>query len=307
MATYSENNFNTQHYDDSRPNYPQSFYNELIKYHESGGSEDTKDAKFERAIDVGCGSGFVSYKLLESFKSVYGIDPSSAMIQQCNDKRGNHSNITFEIGYAENYPSIIKENSIDLITGAECCHWVDHPKFFKESARVLKQGGTLAYWFYKDPVFIGYPRANEIYVNYTYNSSFDLNPKDEFERYMGPYYQQPGHDFLRTLLKEIEVPQELFYDVIRNEYISERDGAPSDYSQGAVEKTPLFIHKRITLKWFLNYVKSWSAYHSWMKDHGHKYNIAERFVDELKSELGWTDDTVLDVVWDTVYTFARKK
>ena len=33
MATYSEMTFNSQHYDDSRPNYPQPFYKELIKYH----------------------------------------------------------------------------------------------------------------------------------------------------------------------------------------------------------------------------------------------------------------------------------
>ena len=43
------------------------------------------------------------------------------------------------------------------------------------------------------------------------------------------------------------------------------------------------------------------------KEHGHKYNIAERFVEELKKELNWTDDTKIEVIWDTVYTFARKK
>ena len=61
------------------------------------------------------------------------------------------------------------------------------------------------------------------------------------------------------------------------------------------------------MRWFLNYVKSWSAYHIWMKEHGDKYDIAEVFVDELKQQMGWDDDTKIKVIWDTVYTFARKK
>ena len=47
---------------------------------------------------------------------------------------------------------------------------------FDESYRVLKSNGTLAYWFYKDPVFIGYPEANKVYTNYTYNSSLMRAP-----------------------------------------------------------------------------------------------------------------------------------
>ncbi|KAK6454113.1 trans-aconitate methyltransferase 1 [Scheffersomyces xylosifermentans] len=318
MASYSESTFDSQHYDDSRPNYPESFYRELVKYHD--GQEKKEDSsRRDNAVDVGCGSGFVTFKLLDYFKHVQGTDPSSTMIKQCkeskqfaavNEQSGTSDSkkrLDFLIGTGENFPESIENDSVDLVTAAEAAHWFDHPAFFKEVHRVLKPSGTLSYWFYKDPVFIGYPRANEIYTNYTYNSSLELNPKDEFERYMGPYYQQPGHDYLRTLLKEIEVPTDLFYDMERHEYISSRDGVPQDYSKPGPPATALFIHKRITLKWFLNYVKSWSAYHSWMKDHGNKYNIAEKFVDELKQELGWTDDTELDVVWDTVYTFARKR
>ncbi|EGW35315.1 uncharacterized protein SPAPADRAFT_58538, partial [Spathaspora passalidarum NRRL Y-27907] len=236
MSTYSESNFNTQHYDDSRPNYPESFYQALIDYH-------SKKSNCDIAVDIGCGSGFVTFKLLQYFKHVIGTDPSSSMINQCisslSSKEKSEHRIEFLLGTAEQQPDIVKEKSVDLITGAECCHWVDHPKFFKESARVLKPNGTLAYWFYKDPVFIGFPKANEVYNNYTYGSSCDNEEeKYDFERYMGPYYQQPGHEYLRTLLKEIEVPENEYYDVVRHEYISERDGIDS-------KVTPLFIRKTI--------------------------------------------------------------
>ena len=44
-----------------------------------------------------------------------------------------------------------------------------------------------------------------------------------------------------------------------------------------------------------------------MTHHGDKYDIAEKFVAELKQKMNWNDDTEIDVIWDTVYTFARKK
>lgn len=294
MSTYSESNFNTSHYNLARPTYPDQFYKTLLQFHRSGSAGN------ELALDIGCGSGFVAFKLLEYFDKVIGTDVSAAMISQCQKTARPDQNIQFMQGAAEGAPSVIEENSIDLITGAECCHWVDHDRFFRESFRILKPGGTLAYWFYKDPIFIGHDKANEIYTNYTYNSSKEINKNDTFERYMGPYYQQPGHDYLRSLMKEIEVPTKYFTNVIRHEYDPVYEGPDPS-------KTTLYISKRITLPIFLEYVKSWSAYHSWMKDHGHKYDIAEAFVDELRTAMGWDDQFEFEVVWATVYTFATKR
>ncbi|ODV81403.1 S-adenosyl-L-methionine-dependent methyltransferase [Suhomyces tanzawaensis NRRL Y-17324] len=292
MATYSDKTFNASHYESARPSYPQSLYDELIKYH--------GDQAKELAIDIGCGSGFVAFKLTDYFTEVIGTDPSTVMIQQCQQDARAGKGITFKEGTGESLP--VQSSVADMITGAECCHWVDHNRFFKEAARVLKPHGTLAYWFYKDPIFIGHPKANKIYHNYTWRSSLEDNPDDEFERWMGAYYEQPGHNFLGTLTKEIEVPEELFYDTTRVEYLVDENGDPK-----GIKDSPLMIKKTITIATFLEYVKSWSAYHAWMKDHGRKYDVAERFVDELKTEMGWTDDTKVDVVWDTMYTFAKRR
>ncbi|EAZ63816.2 trans-aconitate methyltransferase 1 [Scheffersomyces stipitis CBS 6054] len=310
MSAYSETTFDSKHYDDTRPNYPEAFYKELLSYHSAVSKGD--DSRLTTAVDLGSGSGFVTFKLLDYFKKVYGVDPSCKMIMQCKESEqfeeanAEEDRIDFHPGTGEFFTVAINNHSVDLITAGESSHWFDHPLFFKEANRALKPNGTLAFWLYKDPVFIGHPKANEIYTNYTYNSSIEKNPDDGFEKWMGPYYQQPGHDYLRTLMKEIEVPEDLYYDIQRVEYISERDGVPDNFDPKAA-KTKLFIHKKITVKWFHDYVKSWSAYHSWMKEHGEKYDIADKFVDELKEASGWQDDTELDVVWDTVYTFARRK
>lgn len=279
MATYSEADFDTKHYDDARPSYPKQFYLTLMAYH---GTERNV------AMDIGCGSGFVAFELTNYFEKVFGTDVSNTMIQQCvSDSRTEKLNIEFLIGSGENAPKDINPNSIDMITGAECCHWVDHDKFFKESHRVLKTGGTLAYWFYKDPIFVDFPIANEIYDEFCYESP----------EYMGPCYQQPGRNYLRTLLKEIEVPTDLFEDIVRVEYEPLRGDKPST----------LYISKTITLPMFKEYVTSWSAYHNWMKKYPDQKDVADQFIDKLKDKLGWDDEFEFTVVWGTVYTFAKKK
>lgn len=274
MATYSDKSFNAAHYDNARPSYPQSFYEELMAYH---------SGKTDLAVDIGCGTGLVTFELAKYFTDVIGTDPSITMIKQCKTRPS--ANIDFKVGSAEALPDIAA-NSIDMITGAECIHWVDHAKFYKESWRILKPGGTLAYWFYKDPIIIGFPKANALYDKYCYGDD-----------YMGPFWQQPGRNFLRTFMKEVEVPQLLFDNVTTQEYLVE------DFPQ----KTPLSIKMTVTVDWWESYIKSWSAYHSWMKENGDKNDIAEDFVQELKQLENWSNDTEIELIWETMYTFAKKK
>lgn len=291
MATYSESDFDSKHYNEARPSYPKEFYTTLMEYHEG----DT-----DLAIDIGCGSGFVAFELTQFFDKVIGTDISQTMIDLCKkNPLAAKSNIEFICSPAEKAPQTIPPQSVDMITGAECCHWVDHDKFFAESYRILKPNGTLAYWFYGDPVFMDSPRANEIYMKYCYSSSKEMNPEEPFERYMGPYYEQPGHDYFKVLLNNVQVPTDKFHSIIRNEYRPDRDGPNNGL-------TSLKIEKKWTLKMFHDYISSWSGFHAWMKDHGDKYNIADVFIAELKT-CGWDDDTELTIVFPTVYTFARRQ
>lgn len=282
MATYSDKSFNAAHYNNARPTYPQSFYKTLMKYHESKEGHVSKNN--DLAVDIGCGTGLVTFKLDKYFKKVIGTDPSETMIAQCNSKSVN--NITFKVASAEEFPEEIAENSVDIITGAECIHWVDHNAFYQESWRVLKPGGTLAYWFYKDPIVIGEEKANKLYDRYCYG-----------DEYLGPYWQQPGRNFLRTFMKEVQIPKKLFENIERVEYTSK------DFDQ----ETPLSIKMTVTVDWWESYIKSWSSYHSWKKDNGDKEDIAERFLKELKELNKWDDKTEIKLSWETMYTFATKR
>lgn len=289
MSQYSDNKFDTQQYDDARPTYPKGFYDVIL----------SKVSYRELAVDLGCGTGIVTYAIAPYFTKTIGTDPSKAMIRQC--KRKLVDNVEFLQGTGEQFPAEIAPDSVDLITAGECAHWFNHEAFFKECHRMLKPGGTLAFWLYKDPVFED-PRANAIYHKYTWESSFDHNTGADFEQYMGPYYQQPGHDYLGSLLKEKPVPSELYTDIERVEYLLDDSQRPT-----GLQSTPLRIKKNVSVRWFLEYVKSWSAYHSWMKDHGDKYDVAEAFTKELMSAMGWTLDTPITLDFETMYTTAHKK
>lgn len=294
MATYSDKSFDADRYNSARPSYPDTFYQALMEYHDKGYSGK------KLAVDIGCGSGFVTFKLANYFDKVIGTDLSSTMIEQCNKTNKMGGLVEFLVGPAEQSPTEIKPNSVNLLTGAECCHWVDHAKFFKESHRVLETGGTLAYWFYKDPVFVDFPEANQLYDKYCYGEDVEESEGGSWDKFMGPSWEQPGRNLLRTLLKEVEVPKTLFTDVIRHEYNASRANPHNS--------TPLYISRKVNLNGLKGYVKSWSAYHTWVKAYGDAHeDVADRFIRDLKETMGWDDDFVFELVWDTVYTFARSK
>lgn len=296
MATYSEQDFDTSHYNSARPSYPDKFYRTLVDYH--GG---IPNSQYKLAMDVGCGSGFVAFKLTDFFEKVVGTDISSTMIQQCQaDPRTQaQDKIQFAVAPGEKSPDFIEESSVDMITAAECCHWMDHAAFFNESARVLKKNATLAYWFYLDPQFVECPRANEIYNDYAYGSSVEIY-NEQTERFFGPFYEQPGHEFFRTAMAEVSPPEHLFKDIVRHHYI------PSEHENGP-QFTSLYIERKVSLNVYRDYVTSWSGYHNWKKAHGSEADTVDRFISELSEALEVDLDTPVKIVFPTVYTFARKR
>lgn len=295
MSTYQNQDFDAKTYNAARPTYPDQFYETLVEYHKARGCPT------KLALDVGCGPGFVAYKLLNYFDSVVGTDFSQTMIDQCNsDPRAkNTDKIRFLQAPAEQAPPEIKELSVDLVTAAEACHWFDHPKFFKECARILKPRGTLAYWFYFDPVFVGNKKATDLVIEYSYDSSKEKYG-DSYERFFGPYFDQPGHDIFRTTLADINPPSSDFTDLVRHYYHPlENSGGP--------EFTSLYIEREISLNTFRNQAKSWSGYHNWKKANPDKPDAADELIDKLAEALKVDLDTPLKVVFPTVYTFARRK
>ncbi|KAI3406825.2 hypothetical protein KGF56_000430 [Candida oxycetoniae] len=339
MSTFSKTNFKTVNYNSFRPQYPPSFYNILGRYVQKGVFQH--QLPVERAIDLGCGTGVATYPLLNLAKRVIGLDLSPKMIETANslvgkrlaelgvnetgaetgagsdDKTDSVSNalpVVFKVGAVEDFinkqESGITEESVDLITAAECIHWFkDYKSFFQSSAQLLKKGGTLAYFFYVDPMI----------VNFTGCSRTDFSKKDILEKalhiykkfayedlnYIGPYWEQPGRSILQNFCVDAnaKIPRDLYEDIEIHTFKTSFDNSRAN------EKSDLDLARlNISLSDYIDYFETYSGFHSYVEHTGNADLLSKQFLNELLEATGWDlNETKIDLVWNTGYTFLRKK
>lgn len=309
MTTFAKAGFRSLNYDSFRPHYPSSFYDILAKY---VGSKD-----IDKTIDLGCGTAVATYPLLNISKYVYGTDLSPTMIKTANDKKEERlkqmgitdsSRIEFGVSAVEDLK--VEEALYDLITAAQCIHWFkDFDSFFKSAAKYLKPKGVLAYWYYIDPVFIGFQgpsdeskskeeifeTANKIYKKYAY----------EDPNWFGQYWEQPGRNILRDTLVEVDqsIPKDLFEDI----KIKKRNfGIGNDFDEENLQIKKV----QVPLIAFVKYVSTFGAVHNYAEAHGEGSieKFEESILQDFEMELGWDrEKTTVDYAWNTGYTFMRKK
>jgi SAM-dependent methyltransferase len=114
-----------------------------------------------------------------------------------------YPNVEFREASAEDL-SFIEDGSLDIVVAGQAAHWFDYARVWPEIARKLRKGGTVAFWGYKDNVFVDHPKATKILDEYCYG-----------DRTMGPFWEQPGRDILRDKYRNIIPPPSLFEEVER--------------------------------------------------------------------------------------------
>jgi trans-aconitate 3-methyltransferase len=89
----------------------------------------------------------VTEELYKKFDKVIGTDPSEKMLSvvQVPAAKNGKPPIDYKVASAEDL-SFIPSNSVDMVTSGQAAHWFKHEKSFPEIARILKPGGTLAYF-----------------------------------------------------------------------------------------------------------------------------------------------------------------
>lgn len=100
----------------------------------------------DRAWDCATGSGQAARSLNTLFSNVIATDASEQQIANARSCDG----VDFRQASAED--SGLDDSSVDLITVAQAMHWFDIDSFFVEANRVLKPGGILAVWCYRNCV-----------------------------------------------------------------------------------------------------------------------------------------------------------
>ncbi|KIW05888.1 uncharacterized protein PV09_03083 [Verruconis gallopava] len=291
MATFAKSSFSAASYAAFRPTYPHSLYQTVLCYH--------RGAK-NRLVDLGCGTGIVPRYLSKEFKQVIGTDPSPVMIKKAREStlESEYPNVDYRLSSAESLP-FLEDNSVDMVVAAQAAHWFDYSRLFPELKRVLRKEGTVAFWGYKDHVYIGYPEASKIMLQYCYGKDPD--------RQLGPYWE-PGRSITVEKLRPIKPPQADFDDVQRVEY------EPDSRGKAAGEGT-LFVEKQMTLAQSMEYIRTFSSFHEWAKQHpdnkkrseGGQGDLVDWMYDDMKKAEGWTDENMmLDIEWGSALVMCRK-
>lgn len=96
----------------------------------------------KKAIDFGCGTGFMIHLMRDLFDEVHGVDITQDMMKQVDLSSGN---VTLHESLAESTP--FATDTFDFATAYSFMdHLVDYRDFLREAHRVLKPGGV----FYSD-------------------------------------------------------------------------------------------------------------------------------------------------------------
>lgn len=287
MSQFSDPSYDSKNYRDIRPTYPKSLYDYIREYYIRHNSSDP--IKGGTVVDVGCGPGFTTQALLQVFENVRGFDPSEVMIQQANaDLSGN--TISFSIGTEKTFVDAVPAHSLDAVTSAQAAHWFDPQTFMTNAHKTLKPGGVFAIWGYVDPYIIGHPKANQLVDQLMYGDKF-----------MGPYWQEPGRSRLRDLLQVYDLPKDLFYD-IETYKVSAADYEKDPKDNGVYQLTSTIPVSKL---WAL--IRTASAYSAWTQREQDASSRAEEVFSQIKELEGWTDDSQIDIVSSSVLIIATAK
>ncbi|KAG6370480.1 S-adenosyl-L-methionine-dependent methyltransferase [Boletus reticuloceps] len=309
MATFGKTNFNTAVYAASRPTYSQALYDFIFDVHKR-----SPDAKFERAVDLGCGTGQATVEL-KPFRYVTGVDPSENMIRSAREilrerEHDVHDDanrpapvIDFVQGSAEKL-DFLPDDSTDLVIAAQAGHWFDWSKMWPELARVMRKGATAAFWIYSEFRLPQYPTLTPLIV--AYDQGTDPNAS------LGPYWQQPGRSVLNGHL--IAIPEGK--DVVPGAFEPlDRVYFTGAYHPDLPSSRPILLRKTMSWEDLLGYFHTWSALHTFKERHpsdaAHPDGPLEvRFWKALRegaarSTEGGLPDQV-EVEWPVAMVLARK-
>jgi trans-aconitate 3-methyltransferase len=194
------------------------------------------------------------------------------MIAQAK-KMTNDPKIEFLQGSAEDL-SFLPDSSVDMVVAGQAAHWFDYGKVWPNLARVTKAGGTVAFWGYKDNKLLGQEKATEIMERFVYGFG---EVASGFEG-MGKYWEQPGRNILRDLLRSVAPPESDWQDVERLEHEPGQKGQEEKFS---------WQTKTMKLGEMEAYTRTFSCYSAWKEAYPNVKSRAE----------GGSGD-VVDVMWD---------
>ncbi|KAF7356558.1 S-adenosyl-L-methionine-dependent methyltransferase [Mycena venus] len=226
MATFAKKTFDAARYAVSRPTYPRALFESVLTYHEQSLSIPGTSARWDHAVDLGCGTGQATTELLRppqvegellepgeepplGFARVTGVDPSPKMIEgavaHAATLGARGASLKFVQNPAENL-KFLEDKSVDMVIAAQAAHWFDWDQLWPELSRVLRYGGTAAFWVYSEFRLPQYPHLTPLITEYAQGT----DPATS----IGPHWE-PGRRILNNHLLDIQAPPSGWDDLTR--------------------------------------------------------------------------------------------
>lgn len=220
---------------------------------------------------------------------------------QTDSPAAQFPNTDFREGSAEAGSGFLENGSVDMVVAGQASHWFDQKKLWPEMSRLVRKGGTLAFWGYKDHVFVDFPKATGIMQDYAYSTDPEM---------LGSYWPQPGRSYVQDKLRVIQPPKEEWEELTRIEYEPDTKGPHS--GEGT-----LFMETENSVGAMKEYVRTWSSYHGWKEKHpdqvarskGGKGDIMDEMFDRIAKEDAWfrDDENLVKIEWGSAVVMARRK
>ncbi|RMZ80885.1 hypothetical protein DV737_g2730, partial [Chaetothyriales sp. CBS 132003] len=180
--------------------YPHTLIDKVINNHVANGK-----GQLGTLVDVGCGPGIATRQVGTHFDHVFGLDPGVSMIEIATSLGGTTrtgEQIKVAVASAEEIDVKLKElgveeGTVDLITAATAAHWFDLPKFYAAASRMLRSGGSIAFWATGNWKVAGAQIPNVDQVQ----QILDFFIQDV----LGPY-ELPGNRLCNELYASIDLP-----------------------------------------------------------------------------------------------------
>jgi SAM-dependent methyltransferase len=122
-------------YDAARPTYPDELFDDLV-----GLSQLEPGA---RLLEIGCATGKATRPLLERGFSVVCVELGAALAAEAGR---NLAGLPFQIHVAPFETWEAGPCAFDLVYAATAWHWIDPAVRYRKAHRLLRPGGSLAFW-----------------------------------------------------------------------------------------------------------------------------------------------------------------
>lgn len=185
------------------------------------------------AWDVACGTGQATSAMASMFDQVIGTDLAQSQL----DHAIKRDNIFYaQCSAEEDHEAIakklnIKTGSVDLISVAQALHWFNFDKFYSNVKHFLKPDGVLAVWTYTWPEIVESPELTCLLRRMA-------------NEILGPYWA-PERKIVDNQYRDVPFPFEKIIEAIEEPYT--------------------FIEAKWNLQSMLGYIRSWSAYQTYLK------------------------------------------